>query len=286
MRTPLRVLPLLTLLVLLCAACGGQTQAVTPGGTGTATNATPATTLNIFAAASLTEAFNEIKGQYETSHASIRLQYNFAGSQQLVQQIANGAAADIFASADQTNMQKAIDGNLVQTPKVFAKNRLVLIVPASNPAHITSLKDLSKSGVKIVLGGPTVPAGKYALQIFDKLGASPAYGASYESAVKKNVVSQEDNVKAVVQKVQLNEADAGMVYLSDVTSAVTGKVEMITIPDDFNVIAQYPVAVTKGSTHASDAQAFEDFLLSSQGQVILTKYHFLSIVNNAGGQDK
>jgi molybdate transport system substrate-binding protein len=239
--------------------------------------------LPVFAASSLTEAFTEIKNQYEVTHSSIRIQYNFAGSQQLVQQMTNGAGADIFASADQANMQKATTADLVQAPKIFAKNRLVLIVPASNPAAITTLKDLAKAGTKIVIGGPTVPAGKYALQIFDKLGASADYGKTYESAVKKNVVSQEDNVKAVVQKVQLGEADAGLVYLSDVTTSVISKVKMITIPDDFNVIAQYPVAVTKNSAHASDAQAFVDFLLSSPGQVILTKYHFISIVSNLGG---
>jgi molybdate transport system substrate-binding protein len=288
LRTPFRVLLLLSLLALLFAACGGGSpQTITPGGNGTATNATPATTINVFAASSLTESFTEIKNQFETTHASIRIKYDFAGSQALVQQITNGAPADVFASADQANMQSAIAGGLVTgTPKVFAKNRLVLIVPIANTANITSLKDLSKPGTKIVVGGPTVPAGKYALQVLDKLGASADYGASYESAVKKNFVSQEDNVKAVVQKVQLGEADAGFVYLTDVTAAVSSKIKMITIPDDFNVIAQYPVAVTKNSTHATDAQAFVDYLLSSQGQVILTKYRFISIVSNIGGQDQ
>ena len=172
-------------------------------------------------------------------------------------------------------MTKATNANLVNSPQIFAKNKLVVIVPANNP-KVASLKDLANKGTKIDIEAPSVPAGKYSLQVLDKMGQSPDYGKSYESAVKANFVSQEDNVKAVVTKVQLGEADAGFVYLTDVTAKVSSKVKEITFPDNFNVIAEYPIAVTKNSKDASDAQAFVQYVLSSAGQSVLQKYRFLT----------
>jgi len=274
-RHPLRSLLLLCVLGMLVAACGGTTP--TSSSSATPTAAPAAVSLNVFAAASLTASFKEIATDYQSAHSNVKITYNFNGSQLLEQQIANGAPADIFASADQANMQKATKANLVNTPQVFARNKLVIIVPASNPANITSLKDLAKKGVKLVVGAPAVPIGNYALQILDKLGKAPDYGPTYESSVKANFVSQEENVTAVVQKVQLGEADAGIVYRTDVTSSVASKVKIIDIPDNFNVIAQYPIAVTKDSTHATDAQAFEQYILSPQGQSVLTKYGFIGV---------
>ena len=274
-RHPLRSLLLLCVLGVLVAACGGTTP--TSSSSATPTAAPAAVSLNVFAAASLTASFKEIATDYQSAHSNVKITYNFNGSQLLEQQIANGAPADIFASADQANMQKATKANLVDTPQVFARNKLVIIVPASNPANITSLKDLAKKGVKLVVGAPAVPIGNYALQILDKLGKAPDYGPTYESSVKANFVSQEENVTAVVQKVQLGEADAGIVYRTDVTSSVASKVKIIDIPDNFNVIAQYPIAVTKDSTHATDAQAFEQYILSPQGQSVLTKYGFIGV---------
>jgi molybdate transport system substrate-binding protein len=152
-----------------------------------------------------------------------------------------------------------------------------VIVPAGNPGNINSLKDLSRKGVKIDIGAPTVPAGKYSLQVLTKMAQSPDYGTGYESAVKANVVSQETDVKAVVNKVQLGEVDAGFVYVTDVTAAVSNKIKMIDIPDNFNIIAQYPIAVTKSSAHSSDAQAFVQYILSPEGQAVLQHYHFIVI---------
>lgn len=271
---PLRFLVIFALCVLF-TACGSAAPATT-----TTTSTTPAAqpvTLTVFAAASLTASFQEIAKAYQAAHSNVKITYNFNGSQLLEQQIANGAPADIFASADQANMQKATKANLVGTPQVFAKNKLTIIVPASNPGQITSVKDLAKKGVKLVVGVPAVPIGNYALQILDKLGKSPDYGPSYESSVKANFVSQEENVTAVVQKVQLGEADAGIVYRTDVTSAVASKVKLIDIPDNFNVIAQYPIAVTKDAKNATEAQAFAQYILSSPGQSVLTKYGFISV---------
>jgi len=271
----LQTLFLLLVVCLLFAACGGSTT--TTGGSSTATSTPKALTLNVFAAASLTESFTELGTDFHNAHSNVTVKFNFAGSQALEQQISNGASADVFASADQTNMQKASSAGLVGDAQTFAKNKLVVILPANNPGKINSLKDLADKGIKIDIEGPTVPAGKYSLQVLDKMGQSADYGKSYESAVKANFVSQEDNVKAVVTKVQLGEADAGFVYLTDVTSKVSSKVKELTIPDNFNVVAQYPIAVTKKAPDASDAQAFVQYVLSADGQAVLQKYHFLPV---------
>ena len=267
------VLPTLCLLSLcFLAACGGSTSTATSAATPAAA---PAVTLNVFAAASLTESFNEIKTKYHAAHPNVTINYNFAGSQALVQQLQNGASADIFASADQANMDKASKAGLVAQAQIFARNKLTVIVPASNPKNVSTLKDLAQKGLKLVVAAPSVPVGKYGGQILDKLGKDPSYGASYEASVKANVVSQEDNVKAVVNKVQLDEADAGIVYLTDVTPALSSKVKDIEIPDNFNVIAQYPIATTKNATHSKEASDLEQYILSSDGQAILAKYHFI-----------
>ncbi len=268
------VLPLLCLLSLsFLAACGGSTA--TAPSTSTPASA-PAVTLNVFAAASLTESFNEIKTKYHAAHPNVTINYNFAGSQALVQQLQNGASADIFASADQTNMDKASKAGLVTQAQVFARNKLTVIVPTANPKKVSTLKDLGQKGLKLVVAAPSVPVGKYWGQVLDKLGKSSEYGTSYESTVKSDVVSQEDNVKAVVNKVQLGEADAGVVYLTDVTPAASSKVKDVEIPDNFNVIAQYPIAGTKNSSHSKEDSDLIQYLLSSDGQATLTKYHFIS----------
>jgi molybdate transport system substrate-binding protein len=276
----LRTLSLLSLLSLLLVACGGSTSTTTSSSSpSSSTPATAPVTLNVFAAASLTESFNAIATSYKQTHPNVNIVFNFNGSQLLEQQIANGAPADIFASADLANMQKASSAGLVDESQIFAKNKLVVIVPASNPGTIMTLHDLANKGIKIDIGAPAVPAGKYALQVLTNMAASPDYGPSYKSAVLGNIVSQEDNVKAVITKVQLGEADAGFVYQTDVTSAVASKLIVIPIPDNFNVIAEYPIAVVKNSAHASDAQAFVQYILSSDGQAILAKFHFLSITS-------
>jgi molybdate transport system substrate-binding protein len=255
---------------LLLSACGGSS---TSNGTPTPS---PSVALNVFAAASLTASFNEIASTYHQMYPNITIKPVYNGSQILEQQLASGAPADVFASADTTNMQKAGQAGLVGTSQIFVKNRLVVIIPFGNPGKIMSLKDLARKGVKIDLEAAMVPAGKYSRQALINLSKSPDYGANYGNAVLANVVSLEDNVKAVVQKVQLGEADAGFVYVTDAFSA-SGKVTVIDIPDPYNVIAQYPIAVVKSSSHASDAQAFVDFVLSPAGQAIMKKYQFIPV---------
>lgn len=273
MRQSLRIVVVVfTFCMLFLTACGGSTTTTT-----TTTPSTAPMTLHVFAAASLTESFTALAAKYHQVHSNITVKFNFDGSQILEQQIANGAPSDIFASADQTNMQKATTAGLVDSATVFAKNRLVVIIPTSNPGKISTLKDLARKGVKIDIEAATVPAGKYSLQVLGNMAKSPDYGSAYEAAVKANFVSEETNVKAVVQKVQLGEADAGFVYRTDVTAAVASKVTIIDIPDNFNVIAQYPIAVTKNSANATAAQAFMQYVLSADGQAILQQYHFLPI---------
>jgi molybdate transport system substrate-binding protein len=272
MKRSLRLFLLFLGFGILLAACGGST---TTSSTSTPTQAP--VTLNVFAAASLTESFTEIGTAYQQQHSNVTVKFNFNGSQILEQQIANGAPADVFASADQTNMLRASNAGLVNTPQVFVKNRLAVIIPTSNPGNINSLKDLTKKGIKIDIEAAVVPAGKYSRQALANLSQSPDYGSNYANEVLANVVSEEQNVKAVVQKVQLGEADAGFVYVTDVTSTVADKVKIIDIPDPYNVIAQYPIAVVKSTSHPTDAQSFVDFVLSPNGQAILKKYNFIII---------
>jgi molybdate transport system substrate-binding protein len=260
---------------LFLAACG---QSNTTSSSSTTSGATPtpaATTLKVFAAASLKSSFTAIQTKYQQAHPNVKIVYNFAGSQALVQQINQGAPADVFASADQKNMKKLTDAGLATSPQTFADNTLAIIIPVGNPAHLTTLKDLATKGVKIDVAASTVPVGSYTLQVLAKLGKSSEYGSTYESAVKANFVSQEENDTAIVQKVELGEVDAGIVYTSDVTTAAAAKVKFISIPTTFNIIAQYPIAVLKNATDTNDAQAFVQYVLSSDGQAILTKYHFL-----------
>jgi molybdate transport system substrate-binding protein len=232
--------------------------------------------LTVFAAASLKDAFGEVARVLARRNPPIDVRYNFAGSQQLVLQLQQSARADVFASADQRWMQTARDGGLVAgTPAIFARNRLLVITPAANPGRVDRLQDLSHKGLKLVLAAEAVPAGKYAREALGRLAAAPGFGSDYSSRVLHNVVSQEENVKAVVAKVQLGEADVGIVYLSDVTPAVRHAVHVIEIPDRYNVIASYPIAALQGAGHPDAARAFVDFVLSPEGQAILTRWGFL-----------
>jgi len=241
-------------------------------------SATPATqTLTVMAAASLTESFTELGKQFESQHAGVTVQFNFAGSQQLAQQLSEAAPADVFASANAKQMTAAVDAGRVDAaaPHAFVSNRLVVIMPSANPAGITALPDLAKPGLKLILAAKEVPVGQYSLDFIAKATQDPAFGSGYQDAVLANVVSYEENVKSVLSKVALGEADAGIVYSSDVTLDAAGKVTRIDIPDNLNVIASYPIAVIKDSARAELAQAFVDFVSSAEGQAVLAKYGFL-----------
>ena len=238
-----------------------------------------AVTLNVSAAASLTASFSEIGKAFEAKNPGVTVVFNFAGSQQLASQINNAAPADVFASANQAQMDAVVQGGRVNASaiKPFVKNRLVVIYPALNPAGIQTLNDLSKPGLKLVLADPSVPVGQYVLDFLDRTVEDAALGADYKDAVLKNVVSYEQNVKAVLTKVILGESDAGIVYTTDAATDLYSKTVQLAIPDRLNGIAVYPIAVINDSAAASTAQAFVDYVLSPAGQVILAGFGFVKI---------
>lgn len=262
-----RMLAMLTLpFVLVTALLTGC------GGTATATTHV---ILNVFAAASLKDAFARVDGRFMAAHPDVTVRLTLNGSNTLEQQLAQGASGDVFASADEANMRKAQAAGLLGTAGAapFAHNRLVVVVPKANPAHIQSLHDLARPGLKIVVAAPAVPVGAYTLQALDRMGAASAYGPAYEAAVKANFVSQEENVKIVLAKVALDEADAGIVYTTDATAAAD-QVLTIAIPDPYNVVATYPIAALKGSANPAVAQEYVRFILSPEGQSILASFGF------------
>ncbi|MEP6989181.1 MAG: molybdate ABC transporter substrate-binding protein, partial [Chloroflexota bacterium] len=241
------------------------------------TNAQTTQTLTVFAASSLTDAFTEIGNNFKTAHSGVDVVFNFGSSSTLATQLTEGAAADIFASANATQMQVAVDGKRIAgKPKTFAKNRLVLIVPADNPAKIQTLHDVANKGVKLVIAAPKVPVRDYTDAMVTKLVADPSYGDAYKTAFTANVVSEEDNVRQVSAKVSLGEADAGFVYKSDVTPDIADKVIAIQIPDAVNTLASYPIAATDNAADGKLASDFIDYVLSDEGQAILVKWNFIS----------
>ncbi len=235
-------------------------------------------TLTVFAASSLTDVFQEIAAGFRTPHPGVDVVYSFGASSTLATQLAQGAPADLFASANTKQMDVArAAGRIAGQPQVFAKNRLVLIVPADNPAKIDGLIDLAKPGVKLVVAAPGVPVRDYTDAMLDRLAAAPGFGDSYRAAVIKNIASEEDNVRQVSLKVALGEADAGIVYHSDVTPDIAPKLMALPIPDAYNTIATYPMAVTDDSTDPELAQAFIDYALSDAGQKTLARWGFIRV---------
>lgn len=239
-------------------------------------------TLKVFAAASLQDAFTEISQSFEAANPGVRVLFNYAGSQQLAQQISQGAPVDVFASANAVQMKVVIgSGRVVSgTDRIFARNRLVVIVPKDNPASIHSLYDLAKPGLKIALAAKEVPAGQYALDFLTKTQSDSSFNPGYRDAVLKNVVSYEENVRSVLSKVMLGEVDAGIVYNTDAAGSAAARVSRIDIPDALNSVAAYPIAVLRDSTNAAAARAFTDFVLSDSGQQVLARYGFIT----AGGK--
>jgi molybdate transport system substrate-binding protein len=265
-----------SLMVLGCTPIAAPAQN-TPQ-VGSETSADPIT-LNVFAAASLTDAFGKIGENFAAAHPGTEVVFNFAGSNQLATQIVEGAPADLFASANGTQMKVAIEsGRIISgTQQTFVRNRLVVVTPSDNPAGLTGLADLATPGLKLVFAASEVPVGQYSLDFLDKAEADGSLGAGYKAAVMANVVSYEENVRVVLAKVSLGEADAGIVYTSDVAANATGAVAQIAIPDNLNTVASYPVAPLNDSPNLGLAQQFIDYVLSPAGQQLLTQYGFISI---------
>jgi molybdate transport system substrate-binding protein len=254
-RSPRRLL----VVVLVAVVLGGRaTSAAAPPGARDDGGA-----ITVFAAASLTASFQALAAAFEQAHPGSHMQLSFAGSPTLVQQIQDGAPADVFASADEVTMQKVVDQKAVAgAPTVFTRNALEIAVAPGNPKNLTGLGDLATPGLVVALCGPTVPCGRYAAEAIAKAGA------------KMPAASQEPDVKAVLTKVSLGEADAGIVYVTDVKTAA-GKVRGVPIPESVNVVARYPIAVLVHAPNPSGAAAFVAFVLSADGQYVLATFGFL-----------
>ena len=262
MTTYPRLLLALAVLSLVAAACGDDDDASEAAMGPTTAAAGVEGDITVFAAASLTESFTEIGDAFETANPDAGATFSFDASSALVQQIVEGAPADVFASADTANMDKLTEPGLNGTePEIFATNLLTIIVPPGNPAGITGVADLAEPDVTVVLCAEEVPCGRYAKQILDAAG------------VAVTPASLEQNVRGVVTKVTAGEADAGIVYVTDVTAAGDAA-ESVEIPADINVLAEYPIAGVAASANAEVGQAFMDFVLGDEGQAILTDHGF------------
>ena len=249
---------------MLLAGCGSSSSssgtsagsAPTSGGAAAVTG-----TITVFAAASLTETFTALAKQFEAAHPGTKVTLSFGSSATLAQQITQGAPADVFAAASTKTMQQAVDGKAISGPVTFATNVMEIAVPPSNPAHITGVADLARSGVKVVLCQPQVPCGAAAKKVFD------------QAKVTVHPVSLEADVKATLTKVRLGEADAGVVYVTDVKAA-GNKVTGISIPAAVNASTAYPIGTVGASHNAATARAFVDYVLSGAGTSVLTAAGF------------
>ena len=303
-RDVMRALLLAPMLLLMFAAAPGAVSPVlaagidcppaTPAASGTpSANATPAQAstpdaatfpedggkLTVFAAASLTDAFNQIKTDLQAKHPNLEITFQTGGSQSLVTQLQEGATADVLATANTSTMKTAVDGGLIAgDPVPFTGNRLVIVTPKDNPAGIASLDDLGKDGIRLVIAGADVPAGKYAVQAICSYGSHSAAPADFVTSVGNNVVSEETDVRSVLAKVQLGEADAGIVYASDAVAAgLSGSaVNVIEFPATVPTSATYPIAPVNGG-NAELANAFISYVLSPDGQKVLADFGFSSL---------
>ena len=234
-------------------------------------------TLTVFAAASLTDAFKEIGLAFE-AETSIPVTFNFGAPTQLRTQLQQGAVADVFASADQAQMDNARNAGVVSGPDVmFATNRLVVITPKNNPGRIQSAADLAQPGIRFVTAAPEVPIGVYTQTMFEKMSQIEAFGADFKERANANIVSREPNVRQVVAKVQLGEADAAVVYLSDVTASSAPDLMTIAIPDQLNTLATYPIALVANGPQAELGQAFIDMVTGPAGQAVLSRWGFTPV---------
>lgn len=226
----------------------------------------------VFAAASLRDVFGGMATTFEGVHPGKQVVFNFAGTHQLRMQLEQGASADVFASADQKHMDALLASSRVVSPAVFTRNEPVLVVADEAVGKIRSFADLPNAS-SIVIGAKEVPIGRYTLEILDR--AAVTLGTDFRARVEAKVVSRELNVRQVLSKVSLGEAQAGVVYRTDVTSA-QGEVKVVPIPQEFNVVAEYPIAEVKDAAHPSLARAWVDLVFSEEGQAALRDAGFIA----------
>jgi molybdate transport system substrate-binding protein len=230
-------------------------------------------TLTILAASSLTDAFGDLAQTFEEQNPGTEVRTSFGASSEMLAQIQQGAPADVFASADQENMDTAVKGGLVTgKPEIFVKNHEVVMVPRDNPANIKSLRDVAQSDVKLVLAEDEVPATEYAKEILHKANAE--YGDDFEKNVLSNVVSREADVRASVNRVTVGDADATFGYASDYTPDIRDRVKVVPIPPNLNIVATYPVAALKDAKNPGLAKKWVALVTSEEGQRVLKKWGF------------
>jgi molybdate transport system substrate-binding protein len=250
-------------------SCGGDSSAAGEAGGGGGEKST----LTVFAASSLTDAFGELEKTFEERNPGVEVRQSFESSSTLLTQIQQGALADVFASAAEEEMDAAVeDGLVAKKPEIFVRNREVVMVPRDNPANIQSMRDLARPGVKLVLAEEGVPAADYAVEILGKADAE--WGGGFKRDVLSNVVSREADVRASVSRVALGDADATFGYASDYTPDIRDRVEVIQIPEDLNITATYPIAALEDARSPGLAREWVDLVMSAEGQCVLHKWGF------------
>lgn len=273
--------------VLLCfvlaatvsAGCGGAGGSSDSGESGTSedssgTGGSSGETLTISGAASLTDAFEEL-GETFAEQTGAEVQFNFGSSSELATQIVQGAPADVFASADQAQMENVAGEDLIEgEPEIFARNREVVIVPADNPGNIQEFADLAEPGLTLVLADEEVPAAEYAEEILANASEDPEYGDQFGQDVMDNIASREADVRASVNRVVIGDADGTFGYASDVTPDIREEVEVIEIPQNLQVVAEYPVAALAEAQNPELAQQWIELVTSEEGQQVLEDWGF------------
>jgi molybdate transport system substrate-binding protein len=245
---------------LVLAACGSSSK---DASTSLSTSGKLTGSITVLAASSLTKSFTALGEDFRAAHPGTKIEFSFGSSSELETSIEQGAPADVFASADQKNMTKLVAaGANSGRPANFAKNKLEIAVEPGNPKHVAALSDLTKPGLVVVLCDPSAPCGKYAAQVLDN------------AKVDLKPKSLEANVKATLSKVELGEADAAIVYVTDVVAS--GKVEGVPIPDNVNVLATLPIVALTDSGNAELAKAWVDFVVAHQSELV-SKYGFLPL---------
>jgi molybdate transport system substrate-binding protein len=276
-RLPILV-AVLAVVLAACSSGGGASPSDAPASAQAASSGSGSTAggeLTILGAASLKGALEQAKTAYEAANPGTTLTVSTGSSSALETQIEQAAPADVFLSADTTNPQKLVDKGLAEgAPVTFASNNLTVIAPTANPAGITTPADLAKTGVKVIAAGDKVPITKYATQLVDNLAKESGYPADFAAKYAANIASKEEDVKAVVAKIELGEGDAGIVYLTDAKAST--KVTTIDVPDSANVPATYAGVVVKASKDAAAGKAFLDWFAGPDGQTILSGLGFLS----------
>jgi molybdate transport system substrate-binding protein len=280
-RHRLQLWALLIAPLLVSASCK-RNDSAEPGQPASAATPAPANSdredrLVVFAATSLRDAFAELAEDFKREHPGVEVSLNLAGTQELRTQLEHGAAADVFASADKRHMDELLAAARVTQPIVFARNEPVIVVATENAKKIRELADVPNAS-RVVVGVPEVPIGRYTLQILDR--AAESLGSDFRSRVEAKIVSRELNVRQVLAKVSLGEAEVGFVYRTDANSA-GDKVGVVSIAPEINVIAEYPIAIVADAAHPQLARAWMELVLASEGRRALAKAGFVAPAQNA-----